>query len=459
MRRPWNIVHQTMNSSSPSASSASTMISHTDDLLCFSSANCKKPAPAARRALGIAAVLLAAACQTPPAPAPTPAPERAPAPTIKTLTQARFAPVHAAELPPLADADLVAAWPALLQSCRAFERNSARREAWAEPCRLAAAVAPNDVAAQRALLAHNFDAHRVSAVTLEEGGAEPRVLSTEMRGRITGYYEPLLSGSRTRAAPYLVPLYKRPADLLTVELSSLHPELATLRLRGRLQPTENGTKVVPYWPRAQLTEERLRGAELLWVDDAVEAFFLQIQGSGRIQLPDGSMLRVGYADTNGHPYRSIGRVLIDRGEMTFEQASMQGIVAWGRAHPQRLPELLNQNPSFVFFRELPLGDPQAGPVGAMGLPLTPGYSVAADPRFIPLGAPLLIATTHPSTGRPLQRLVLAQDTGGAIRGPLRFDLFWGFGADAALPAGRQRHDVEAWLLAPRGVSPEALLAK
>jgi membrane-bound lytic murein transglycosylase A len=216
---------------------------------------------------------------------------------------------------------------------------------------------------------------------------------------------------------------------------------------------------VPYWSRAELNEERLRGTELLWVDDVIEAFFLQIQGSGRVRLTDGSMLRVGYADTNGHPYRSIGRVLIERGELTLDQASMQGITAWARANPQRVSELLNQNPSYVFFRELPLGDPAAGPVGAMGLPLTPGYSVAVDPRFIPLGAPLLLATTHPVSGAPLQRLVLAQDTGGAIRGPLRFDLFWGFGAEAAAPAGRQRHDGQAWLLVPRGARPEALVGK
>jgi membrane-bound lytic murein transglycosylase A len=189
----------------------------------------------------------------------------------------------------------------------------------------------------------------------------------------------------------------------------------------------------------------------------VEAFFLQVQGSGRVRLPDGTTVRVAYADTNGHPYRSIGRVLVERGEMPLEQASMQGIAAWARANPQRTAELLSQNPSYVFFRELPLGDPQAGPVGAMGLPLTPGYSVAADPRFIPLGAPLLIHTEHPVRGTPMNRLVLAQDTGGAIRGPLRFDLFWGFGADAAGPAGRQRHDVQAWLLVPRGTPPEQLL--
>lgn len=407
----------------------------------------------ARLTVAGAALCLAAACET----VPPPAPPQAPPPTVKTLTQARYEKVTADALPQIADADIAAAWPALLGSCRSFESSNKRRAAWAEPCRHAAAASASDVSARRAVLAQRFDAYRVLSVTLEDGSPDPRLLASETRGRITGYYEPLLRGSRTRAAPYVVPLYRPPADLLTIDLSPLYPELANQRLRGRLQQTDRGPRVVPYWSRAELTEERLRGSELLWVDDVIEAFFLEIQGSGRVRLSDGTTVRLGYADSNGHPYRSIGRVLIDRGEMTLEQASMQGIAAWVRANPQRANELLNQNPSYVFFRELPLGDPNAGPVGATGVPLTPGYSVAADPRFIPIGAPVLIRTVHPLRGTPLDRLVLAQDTGGAIRGPLRFDFFWGFGAEAAESAGRQRHDVQAWLLVPRGVRPEQLL--
>jgi membrane-bound lytic murein transglycosylase A len=385
-----------------------------------------------------------------------PSPPRA-APAIKTITEARFERVSAEALPALADADLIGAWPALLASCRHFERNAARRAAWSQACEHATTAPAQDAAALRAVLARHFDAYRVLSVTTEDG-ADARLLGSEVRGRITGYYEPLLNGSRTRGAPFVVPLHSPPADLLTIDLSSLHPQLASLRLRGRLVRSEKGARVVPYWSRAELTGERLRGAELLWVDSVIEAFFLQIQGSGRVRLPDGSMVRLGYADTNGHPYQSIGRILVERGELSLEEASMQGIAAWAQANPQRLDELLNQNPSYVFFRELPLGDPNAGPLGALGLPLTPGYSLAVDPRFIPLGAPLVIATQHPLSGAPLQRLALAQDVGGAIRGPLRFDLFWGFGTEAASAAGRQRHDVQAWLLVPRGAKPEALLA-
>jgi membrane-bound lytic murein transglycosylase A len=414
-------------------------MSHTAAPLRWRGRHCRKAL------LPVAAALLAAGCATPPPPA------------LKTLTQARYERVAPEALPPLADADIDAAWPALLSSCAGFERGAARGDAWREPCRHAAAA--TGTAARRAVLGERFDAYRVSTVTLEADRPQAPPIAIETRGRITGYYEPLLQGSRSPSDRYRVPLHRPPPDLLTIDLSPLHPELANLRLRGRLQPSADGNRVVPYWSRAELTPERLRGAELLWVDDAIEAFFLQIQGSGRVRLPDGSMVRVGYADSNGHPYRSIGRLLVERSELTLEEATMQGIVAWARANPQRAAALLNENPSYVFFRELPLGDPDAGPVGTMGVALTPGYSLAVDPRFIPLGAPVVVRTTHPLDGAPLSRLMLAQDTGGAIRGPLRFDFFWGFGSEAALAAGRQRHEAQAWLLVPRGARPEALLPR
>jgi len=273
---------------------------------------------------------------------------------------------------------------------------------------------------------------------------------------MTGYYEPLLNCSRQRSAAFATPLYRVPPDLLVIDLASVAPETANLRLRGKLQ----GRRVVPYPARGEITAgDLLAGNELAWVDDPVEAFFLQVQGSGRLRFEDGSQVRVGYGDQNGHPYRSIGRWLIDQGELTLDQASMAGIKAWIARNPSRAKELLDQNPSFVFFRELPLGDPAAGPVGALGVPLTPGHSVAADARYVPLGAPLVIATTDPTSNAPLVRPMLAQDTGGAIRGPLRFDFFWGFGAEAGQIAGRQKHEASAWLLVPRGSTPEALLKR
>lgn len=405
-----------------------------------------------KSAAALAAALALGACQTlPPAPPPS----------IKTVTQARYEKVAFETLPAITDADLVAAWPAWLASCRALERGAdARRAAWQPVCVAAAAVDGARAAAIRAWLRERFDAWRVLAETREDAAGNAALIGVADRGRITGYYEPLLDGSRTKAPPYTVPLHRPPDDLLAVDLASVYPELAGKRVRGRLVETPGGKRIVPYWSREELRNgARLAGAELLWVDDPIEAFFLQVQGSGRVRLPDGSVVRVGYADVNGHPYRSIGRWLVERGELKLDDASMQGIQAWARANPHRLDELLNQNPSYVFFRELPLGDPDAGPLGALAVPLTAGYSVAVDPQYVPLGAPLVIATQHPATNAPLVRMVAAQDTGGAIRGPLRFDLFWGTGREAGAIAGRQRHDVAAWILVPKDATPAALLGQ
>ncbi|NTV11333.1 MAG: transglycosylase [Zoogloea sp.] len=269
-------------------------------------------------------------------------------------------------------------------------------------------------------------------------------------GLITGYYEPLIKGSRVRTKAAQWPIHGVPDDLLTIDFGDLYPDLKNLRLRGRLV----GRKVVPYWPRAELVEreDRLPMRTLLYASDPLDLFFLQVQGSGRVQLPDGSLVRIGYADQNGQPYQSIGRWLIERGELKQDQASMDGIKAWARAHPQRLPELLNANPSYVFFRELP--NATGGPTGAMGLPLTDGRSLAVDPRTIPLGAPVFLATTWPNSDQPLQRLMMAQDTGGAIKGVVRADFFWGFGEEAAGLAGRMRQRGSMWILWPRDQAPK-----
>jgi membrane-bound lytic murein transglycosylase A len=270
---------------------------------------------------------------------------------------------------------------------------------------------------------------------------------------VTGYYEPRIKGSRSRTDRYRYPLYASPDDLLTIDLGELFPELRTERVRGRLE----GKRVVPYWSRAEIESGKagLSGRELVWVDDPVEAFFVQIQGSGRVELPDRSTMRIGYADQNGHPYRSIGRVLIERGELTLESASMAGIKAWGRQHPVELPSLLDENPSYVFFREI-AADPVSGidgPIGALGVPLAAGRAIAVDPRFLTLGAPVFLATTEPLSSVPLERLVLAQDTGGAIRGALRADFFWGSGDDAGRNAGRMNHGGRMWLLWPKAAAP------
>jgi len=269
-------------------------------------------------------------------------------------------------------------------------------------------------------------------------------------GLITGYYEPVLKGSRTRNAPYLSPLFAPPEDMVVVDLADVYPELKSMRLRGRLE----GRKLVPYYSRAEWAqqEDRRSADALLWIDDPFDLFFMQIQGSGQVVLDDGTRLRVSYADQNGHPYRSIGRWLIDQGELKVEQTSMQGIKAWARAHPKRMQELLNANPSLVFFREVPLEG--SGPPGALGVPLTPERSIAVDPRQVTLGAPVFLATTWPNDSKPLNRLMLAQDTGGAIRGVVRADFYWGSGADAGTQAGRMRQKGAMWALMPRSYSPK-----
>ena len=287
------------------------------------------------------------------------------------------------------------------------------------------------------------------------------LVSTETgdSGIITGYYEPILRGSRVRDATNRFPVFGVPDDLVVVDLGPVAPEARNLRLRGRLE----GRRLVPYYSRAEImarTEalgdaraNALPAPVLGWAADPVELFFMQVQGSGQLELENGERVRLAYADQNGHPYRSIGRYLVERGELTLDQASMQAIKAWGAANPQKLQDALAANPSYVFFRES--ADPR-GPSGALGVPLVPEYSIAVDRRFIPLGAPLVLATTYPLSDAPLVRVVAAHDTGGAIRGVVRADFFWGTGAEAGIAAGRMRQNARMWLLWPRGeVLPRA----
>jgi membrane-bound lytic murein transglycosylase A len=266
-------------------------------------------------------------------------------------------------------------------------------------------------------------------------------------GLLTGYFEPQLRGSRTHVPGFDTPLYSPPDDLLTVDLASVVPELKGRRLRGRLV----GKTVVPYFSRAQLAADpALQGHEIVWLQNALDGFLLEVQGSGRIQLEDGSVIRLGYADQNGQPYRSIGRYLVDQGALSVAQAGIPGIRAWLDAHPERLSEVLDANPSVVFFQEQPLGDPALGPRGAQGIALTPGRSVAVDPAYVPLGTPVYLATSGDPT---LQRLVIAQDTGGAISGAPRADFFCGTGEGAATMAGTLRAQASLWLLWPRAAAP------
>lgn len=340
-------------------------------------------------------------------------------------------PTTFAALPGWGKDDLREAWPAFLASCAAL----VKKPEWREPCTVARAV---DASKDKAIRTF-FEAFLAPHQVINPDGTDT--------GLVTGYYEPLLHGARKRGGPYQIPLHRAPDDLLTIDLTGIYPELKGMRLRGRL----DGNKVVPYLSRAELMQsDALTGRELLWVDDPIEAFFLQVQGSGRVQLADTKeTVRVAYADQNGYPYKSIGRYLVDKGEMTLEQASAQNIKAWFIAHPERRQELLNANPSYVFFKEEKVVDPSKGPKGALGVPLTPQRSIAVDPQFIPLGAPVFLATTQPGADVPLQRLMLAQDTGGAIRNAVRADYFWGFGSEAGEKAGKMKQRGMMWVLLPK----------
>ncbi len=300
-------------------------------------------------------------------------------------------------------------------------------------CALASTVPLGDEAAARRFFETTFTPYALISADANDTGL------------VTGYYEPLLRGSRTKSAGYRYPVYGVPDDLVVVDLASVTPEVRNLRLRGRLE----GRRVVPYWSRAEIDA---RGAKIpapviAWVADPVDLFFLQVQGSGQILLDTGERMRVGYADQNGHPYRSVGRYLVERGELPLEQASMQSIKAWAAANPAKLQDALNYNSSYVFFREV--ADPR-GPFGALGVPLVPQYSLAVDRRFVPLGAPVYFATTLPVSEERLTRLMAAHDTGGAIRGVVRADLFCGTGDEAGAAAGQMRQQGKLWLLWPRG---------
>ncbi|TFW23881.1 murein transglycosylase A [Duganella callida] len=365
----------------------------------------------------------------PPTPPVQPAPPVPPAEPPKP-TAMQMVPTTFAALPGWDKDDLRAAWPAFSSSCSVLVKQAS----WKEPCTIARGVNGNDEQAIRTFFETFLEPNQVIA---PDGAAD---------GLVTGYYEPLLHGARKKGGPYQTPLYKVPDDMLTIDLASVYPELKGMRLRGKVV----GKKVVPYATRADIEAASYSGKELLWVDDPVESFFLQVQGSGRVLLSDtGETVRVAYADQNGHPYKSIGKYLVEKGELTLEQASAQGIKSWIAGHPTRMQELFNVNPSYVFFKEERLPDPKVGPKGALGVPLTPQRSVAIDASQLPLGAPVFLSTTQPNSDIPLQRLVMAQDTGGAIRGAIRVDYFFGFGAEAAENAGRMKQRGKVWVLLPK----------
>lgn len=362
-------------------------------------------------------------------------------------------PVDYRDLPGWAADDQSAALPALLRTCVRFARQPDTTRLpptdatgdgagiggtladWRTACAAAAQVPVNDPAAARAFFESQFRPFRAAN-------------NRETTGLFTGYYEAELRGSREPSATYDVPLYRTPPDLVSVDLSDFSSEFAGRTIAGKVIQG----KLKPYDDRATIEKGSLsnRELELIWVDDAIDAFFLQVQGSGRIIMDDGSVARVGYANKNGHVYTAIGRELVKRGVMTADQVSMQSIRAWLKANPAEAQGLMDTNRSYVFFREIPGAKPDEGPLGAQSVALTPERSLAVDRKFVPLGVPVWLDAGDPdnSTMPRLRRLLIAQDTGGAIRGPVRGDVFWGWGQAAADKAGGMRDRGEYYILLP-----------
>ncbi len=278
--------------------------------------------------------------------------------------------------------------------------------------------------------------------------------NSKLEGLLTGYYEASLTVSRTPTAQFNIPIYKVPSDLLRLDIETVYPEAKGQRLRGRLERATPISKIVPYYSRAEIESgDLLKGQELLWTNDRIQLFFTHIQGSARAVLPDGQVLRIGYAEQNGHKYVAIGRTIVAQKGLTQEAVTMQSIESWLRANPGKMIEVLHSNPSYIFMAQIPApkNDSQLakadGAVGSLGVALTPQRSVAVDPAQVPLGSLLVVKNDT------LQRLVVAQDTGGAIRGSLRADYYTGYGKAAADQAGVMKSPTQFWLLWPTGETP------
>jgi len=388
-------------------------------------------APILGRLVAAAVATLVACSSAPPGPAVPAAPTAAaiesapPGPGRDDLAnatidrpRARWVAVRWSELPGWDGDRLGEFWSAFLRSC---ERPAA---GWRDACAKARQLAPATASASEATV-RDWVQRQLRPYRIESIDRDPV-------GLATGYFEPVIEASRVSRPGFRVALYAPPADLATRS---------------------------PYWTRHQLetvpaAQRALQGREIAWVRDRLDALVLQVQGSGRLVIASErsgaapAIVRVAFAAHNDQPYRSVGRWLIEQGELRASDASWPAIRAWARQHPARVDEMLRNNPRFVFFREEPLPDPGVGPRGAQGVPLSPGRSIAVDPQSVPYGTPVWLDTTEPLATRPLRRLVVAQDTGSAIVGAVRADYFWGWGDDAEAAAGRMKQPLRMWVLWP-----------
>ena len=366
--------------------------------------------------ISVSAILigsLTVGCSSPPTRGSAYRPSPATVPSNYNSPIASFSAVSWQALPGWQEDDLSQAWPAWLKSCDALRKRNSELN-WRQVCSQAASVSVRDAQAIRRYFESNFQPFEIR----NSAGSET--------GLVTGYYEPVMNGSQTRTSLYSVPLYAYPS--------------AWRQTRPNPGPS-----------RAELMSSGiLKGSEIAWVQDPVAAAFMQIQGSGKIRLQDGRVMRLGYAGTNEQPFKSFAQWLLDKKEINRSEATMQGISKWAKRNPDRVNDMLNANPRFVFFKELPGNvSSDLGPTGALNVPLTTERSIAIDLQAMPLGAPVFLVTTRPLSDQPLQKLVMAQDTGKAIVGGVRADYYWGSGDAAGELAGRMKQNGKMWVLLPR----------
>ena len=367
------------------------------------------------------------------------------------ITGSQYAPVAWGDIAGWNEDDHLQAFNAFRTSCRpigALRKPPADPKALGislrDPCRAAKAADISDGAKARAFFEENFFPLRISR--LGEG-----------EGFVTGYYEPVIDGSRTQTDVYTVPVYRRPSNLF---VRGVKPGAVGLPNKGQVFRKIGRRKLVPYYDRAEIEDGAIagRGLEICWLKSQTDLLFTQIQGSARVRLEDGSTVRINYDAHNGYPYTPVGRILIDRNIIPKEQMSMQRIREWMDQNPDGAKELRRQNKSYVFFREVELSDKDEA-VGAQGVPLTPGRSIAVDKALHVYGTPFFIEGELPieseQSKTPFRRLMVAQDTGSAIVGPARADIYFGAGADAGKVSGRLRHNMRFVILIPKSLDPVA----
>jgi membrane-bound lytic murein transglycosylase A len=368
------------------------------------------------------------------------------------ITGSQYAPVAWSDIPGWSDDDQLAAFKTFRASCKPISAQTnpaadsrALGNSLRAPCRAARSADITDIARARAFFEDHFLPLQISRLG-------------EDAGFVTGYYEPIIDGSRTRTDVYTVPVYRRPSNLFVRGFKQDAPGLPN---KGDVFRKIGRRKLVPYYDRAAIEDGAIagRGLEICWLKSQTDLLFAQIQGSARVRLEDGSTIRINYDAHNGYPYTPVGRILIDRGIIPKEQMSMQKIREWMDQNPDGANELRRQNRSYIFFREVQLSDKDEA-VGAQGVPLTPGRSIAVDKSLHIYGTPFFIEGELPidseQSKTPFHRLMVAQDTGSAITGPARADLYFGAGADAAKVSGRLRNNMRFLMLVPKSLDPVAL---